>query len=148
MFDLIRSRSTFSKIYCFCIFFLPVILFRIVYLGFLGPLAILAEFCPAYSLPEQRQKDLVILGKIIKSNKICQNNLVNKKKGFIYNLVVHKLVMPSFVLEKSVQGSYDQSHSKFGETAGMQCSCNSLLAVCWENFLKYHAEIVSILTLC
>ena len=33
--------------------------------------------------------------------------------------MVHKLVIPSFVLEKSVQGSYNQSHSKFGETAGM-----------------------------
>ena len=44
--------------------------------------------------------------------------------------------MPSFVLEKSVQGSYNQSHSKFGETAGMHCSCNALLAVCWEKFRK------------
>ena len=44
--------------------------------------------------------------------------------------------MPSFVLEKSVQGSYNQSHSKFGETAGMHCSCNALLAVSWEKFRK------------
>ena len=95
-------RSTFYKIYCFCIFFLPVILFRTVCLGFLGPFAILAEFSPAYCLPEQRQKDPVILGNIIKSNKVCQNNLANKEKGFIYNLVVHKLVVSSFVLEKSV----------------------------------------------
>ena len=42
--------------------------------------------------------------------------------------------MPSFVLEKSVQGSYSQYHSKFGETAGMQCACNALLAVCWAKF--------------
>ena len=104
-------RSTFSKIYCFCIFFLPVIFFRIVCLGFLGPLAILSEFYPTYSLPEQRQKEPVILIKKIKSNKISQNDLTNKEKGFIYSLVVHKLVMPSFVIEKYVQGSYDQSHS-------------------------------------
>ena len=44
--------------------------------------------------------------------------------------------MLSFVLEKFVQGSYDQSHSKFGETAGMQCSCNALLPVCWVKFRK------------
>ena len=115
---------------------MQVILFRTVGLGFLGPLAILAEFCPAYSLPEQRQKDPLILRKIIKSNKICQNNLANKEKSFICNLVVHKLVMPSFALEKSVQGSYNQSHSKFVETAGMQCSCNPLLAVGWAKFRK------------
>ena len=48
--------------------------------------------------------------------------------------MVHKLVMPSFVLENSVQRSYDQSHSKFGETAGMQCSYNALLAICWAKF--------------
>ena len=81
-------------------------LFRTVGLGLLGLLAILAKFCPAYSLLEQRQKHPVILGKIIKSSKICQNNLANKEKSFIYNLEVHKLVMPLFVLEKSVQGSY------------------------------------------
>ena len=50
--------------------------------------------------------------------------------------MVHKLVIPSFVLENFVQGSYNQSHSKFGETAGMQCSCNALLAVCWAKFRK------------
>ena len=83
-------------------------LFRTVGLGLLGLLAILAKFCPAYSLLEQRQKYPVILGKIIiKSSKICQNNLANKEKSFIYNLEVHKLVMPLFVLEKSVQGSYN-----------------------------------------
>ena len=82
-------------------------LFRTVGLGLLGLLAILAKFCPAYSLLEQRQKYPVILGKTIKSNKICQNNLANKEKSFIYNLEVHKLVMPLFVLEKSVQGSYN-----------------------------------------
>ena len=50
--------------------------------------------------------------------------------------MVHKLVIPSFVLEKSAQGSYIQSHSKFGETAGMQCACNALLVVCWAKFRK------------
>ena len=50
--------------------------------------------------------------------------------------MVHKLAMPLFVLEKSVQESYSQSHSKFGETAGMQYACNALLAVCWTKFRK------------
>ena len=44
--------------------------------------------------------------------------------------------MPSFVPDKTVQGSYNQSHSKFGETAGMQCACNALLADCWAKFRK------------
>ena len=50
--------------------------------------------------------------------------------------------MPSFVLEKSVQGSYDQSHSKFGETAGMQCSCNALLALSWVKFQNFDLDFV------
>ena len=44
--------------------------------------------------------------------------------------------MLSFILEKSVQGSCNQSHSKFGETAGIQCVCNALLAICWAKFRK------------
>ena len=113
-----------------------VIILRTIFLGFLGPLAILVKFCPACNLPEQRQKGPVIFGKIIKTNKICQNNLTNKSKGFTHNPLVHKLVMPWFVLEKSVQGSYNQFHSKVGETASMQCSRNALLAICWEKFRK------------
>ena len=50
--------------------------------------------------------------------------------------------MPSFVLEKSVQGSYDQSHSKFGETAGMQYSCNALLAVSCVKFQNFDLDFV------
>lgn len=44
--------------------------------------------------------------------------------------------MPSFAFEKSVSGSCSRSHSKFGETAGMQCFCNALLAVSWAKFHK------------
>ena len=50
--------------------------------------------------------------------------------------MVHKLVMPSFVTEKSIQGSTISLIQYFGETAGMQCSCNALLAVCWAKFCK------------
>ena len=39
-------------------------------------------------------------------------------------------------LEKCVQGSFSQSYSKFGETAGIQCACNALLAVCWARVCK------------
>ena len=30
-----------------------------------------------------------------------------------------------------MQGSFSQSHSKFGETTGIQCACSALLAVRW-----------------
>ena len=44
--------------------------------------------------------------------------------------------MPSYTVEKCVQGSFSQSHSRFGETAGIQCACNTLLAVCWARVCK------------
>ena len=37
---------------------------------------------------------------------------------------------------KMCQGSFSQSHSKFGETAGIQCACNVLLAVCLARVRK------------
>ena len=47
--------------------------------------------------------------------------------------------MPSCTIEKCVQGSFSQSHVKFGEAARIQCGCNALLVVSWarENLLKY-----------
>ena len=44
--------------------------------------------------------------------------------------------MPSYTIEKCVQGSSSQSHSKFGETAGIQYVCNALLAICWARVRK------------
>ena len=38
--------------------------------------------------------------------------------------------MPSYTIEKRVQESFSQSDSKFGETVGIQCACNDLLAAC------------------
>ena len=42
----------------------------------------------------------------------------------------------NFVVLKSVQGSFHQGSSKFGPTAGIQCSINSLLAICWSKFRR------------
>ena len=39
---------------------------------------------------------------------------------------------PSFRTRKVIQGSFHQGHLKFGHTAGMQCACNSLFALCWS----------------
>ena len=44
--------------------------------------------------------------------------------------------MPSYTIEKCVQGSFSQSHSEFGEIAGIQCACNPLLVVCWARVRK------------
>ena len=33
---------------------------------------------------------------------------------------------------KVVQGSFHQGDPKFGHTAGVQCACNSLFAICWS----------------
>ena len=44
--------------------------------------------------------------------------------------------MPSFSLEKCVQGSFSQSHPKFGGTANIQCACNALLVAGWSKVRK------------
>ena len=44
--------------------------------------------------------------------------------------------MPSYTIRKSVQRGSSQSHSKFGETAGIQYACNALLPVCWAKVRK------------
>ena len=58
--------------------------------------------------------------------------------------MVHEIVVPLFVLEKHVPGlgNYNQSSSIFGETTGMKCSCNALVTIFGQNFLKYHVGIV------
>ena len=44
--------------------------------------------------------------------------------------------MPTYFIEKFVQGTYNQAHPKYGETAGIQCACNALLAACWAKIRK------------
>ena len=39
---------------------------------------------------------------------------------------------PTYNIERVLQGSFHQGKRElFGETAGMQCACNSLYALCW-----------------
>ena len=39
---------------------------------------------------------------------------------------------PAYILEKIVHGSIYQGNSQlFGKTAGFQCACNGLYALCW-----------------
>ena len=38
---------------------------------------------------------------------------------------------------KSVSGTFHQVHLKFGDTAGIQCSCNALCAICFLS-IKSH----------
>ena len=39
---------------------------------------------------------------------------------------------PTYNLDKIVHGSFYQGNSQlFGETAGIQCTCNALYALCW-----------------
>ena len=39
---------------------------------------------------------------------------------------------PTFKILKVTQGSFHQGNPKFGHTAGIQCACNSLYALCWS----------------
>ena len=38
---------------------------------------------------------------------------------------------PTYSIEKVIQGSFHQGNPRFGGTAGVQCACNSLFALCW-----------------
>ena len=38
----------------------------------------------------------------------------------------------AYNIQKSVLGSFHQAHTKFGNSAGIQCSCNALYALCFS----------------
>ena len=38
-----------------------------------------------------------------------------------------------YKLQKSIQGTFDQAHPKFGESSGIQCACNSLFTIYWSS---------------
>ena len=37
-----------------------------------------------------------------------------------------------YKIQKSVLGSFNQGHPKFGATAGIQCACNALYTICFS----------------
>ena len=39
---------------------------------------------------------------------------------------------PTYSIEKVIQGSFHQGNPRFGRTAGVQCACNYLFALCWS----------------
>ena len=39
---------------------------------------------------------------------------------------------PTYCFEKVIQRSFCQGNPRFGRTAGVQCACNSLFALCWS----------------
>ena len=43
---------------------------------------------------------------------------------------------PTFRILKVIQGSFHQGDLKFGHTAGIQCACNSLYALCWSTIKR------------
>ena len=42
----------------------------------------------------------------------------------------------TYNLLKVVQGSFHQGDPKFGQTAGIQCACNSLFSLCWSSIKR------------
>ena len=62
-----------------------------------------------------------------------RNEKIFHAKSFFkipYNSMSNELML------SSIQGSFHQGNSKFGETAGMQCSCSSILSICYSKFRK------------
>ena len=44
---------------------------------------------------------------------------------------------PSFKVLKSTFGAFNQGDTfRFGDTAGIQCACNSLVAICWSSIRR------------
>ena len=46
---------------------------------------------------------------------------------------------PTYVIEKAIYDSYHQGDQRFGNTAGVQCACNSLYALCWSQIKKVYS---------
>ena len=67
-----------------------------------------------------RALGVVILVLILKLLKLLTDGDVESNPG------------PTFKILKVIQGSFHQGHPKFGHTAGIQCACNSLYALCWS----------------
>ena len=44
---------------------------------------------------------------------------------------------PRFKTLKVIEGSFHQDLPKFGHTARIQCSCNSLYAICWSTIKRF-----------
>ena len=45
---------------------------------------------------------------------------------------------PTYNIEKVIMGSFHQGNTRFGLTAGIQCACNSLYALCWSHVKKVY----------
>ena len=46
------------------------------------------------------------------------------------------LSIESFLIKDCVLGSFHQGDKRFGETAGTQCACMALTALCWPVIRK------------
>ena len=62
-----------------------------------------------------------------------RDKISQKKKS---DLSLPMTVSKSNSVIKSVQGSYNQGHERFGTTAGMQCTSISLFPLCWSVIRK------------
>ena len=52
---------------------------------------------------------------------------------FIQNGDIETNLGPTYSILKSLTGRYHQGDiAMFGETAGLQCLCNSIYAICWS----------------
>ena len=48
---------------------------------------------------------------------------------------------PTFNILNVIQGSLHQDHPKFVHTAGIQCACNSLYALCWSTIKRVNTNM-------
>ena len=69
--------------------------------------------------------------KLKKPNKL---NKLNKLECILIAIGIIFLLLMAF--QKIIQGSFNQSHSFFGESAGKQCACCSLYAICFSTVVK------------
>ena len=74
---------------------------------------------------------------------ISQANKIRTIK--ILNLIRPKTIEPKFIIASAsvvkenfsffkscIQGSFSQTDPRFGESAGIQCACNTLVSLCWS----------------
>ena len=54
----------------------------------------------------------------------------------VLKLVQGTVDISSYNILKLVQGSFNQGHPKYGETARRQCVCNSIISIVWSKIRK------------
>ena len=116
---------------------------RLVIGGFCAKTIILSSQGVARKKQQGKKPSSTSLTKVFSSTTVSSIS-----KGFVSLIVVLGLIVfqlsgdvesnpgPAYTIEKVISGSFHQGDTRFGTTAGIQCACNSLFALCFSQVKK------------